>query len=88
MTHEPLIRKGGVYFVKAPMVHACVRADGCTDKTREHNLMGDQKSDVYKQTGSQKTLECNPTGDQKSHECMSNSAEKTQEKSLMGESEK
>ena len=26
--HEPLISKGGVYFVKAKMVNACVRADG------------------------------------------------------------
>ena len=32
--HEPLIRKGGVYFVKAQTVNACVRADGCTEKTR------------------------------------------------------
>ena len=40
--HEPLIRRGGVYFVKAQTVNACVRADGCTDKTREYNLMGDQ----------------------------------------------
>ena len=38
--HEPLIRKGGVYFVKAQTVNACVRADGCTEKTREYNLMG------------------------------------------------
>ena len=30
--HEPLIRKGGVYFVKAQTVNACVRADGCTEK--------------------------------------------------------
>ena len=28
--HEPLIRKSGVYFVKAHTVNACVRADGCT----------------------------------------------------------
>ena len=42
--HEPLIRKGGVYFVKAQTVNACVRADGCTEKTREYNLMGDQKN--------------------------------------------
>ena len=41
--HEPLIRKGGVYFVKAQTVNAWVLADGCTDKTREYNLMGDQK---------------------------------------------
>ena len=30
--HEPLIRKGGVYFVKVQTVNACVRADGCTRK--------------------------------------------------------
>ena len=41
--HEPLIRKGGVYFVKAQTVNACVRADGCTEKTREYNLMDSQK---------------------------------------------
>ena len=38
--HEPLIRKNGVHFVKAQTVNACVRADGCTEKTREYNLMG------------------------------------------------
>ena len=37
--HEPPIRKGGVYFVKAQTVNSCVRADGCTEKTREYNLM-------------------------------------------------
>ena len=46
--HEPLIRKNGVYFVKAQTVNACVRADGCTEKTREYNLMGDQKTDAFK----------------------------------------
>ena len=30
--HEPLIRKGGVYFVKVQTVNACVRADGYTEK--------------------------------------------------------
>ena len=29
--HEPLIRKGGVYFVKAQTVNACVRTDGCSE---------------------------------------------------------
>ena len=51
--HEPLIRKIGVYFVKAQTVNACVRTDGCTDKTREYNLMGDQKN-VYKPTDARK----------------------------------
>ena len=30
--HEPLIRRVGVYFVKAQTVNACVPADGCTKK--------------------------------------------------------
>ena len=55
--HEPLIRKGGVHFVKAQTVNACVRADGCTEKTREYNLTGDQKSHEYMSTGAQKTHE-------------------------------
>ena len=53
--HEPLIRRGGVYFVKTQTVNACVRADGCTEKTREYNLMGDQKIDAYELMDSQKT---------------------------------
>ena len=52
--HEPPIRKGGVYFVKAQTVNACVRADECTEKTREYNLMGDQKIDAYELMDSQK----------------------------------
>ena len=51
--HEPLIRKGGVYFVKAQTVNAWVLADGCTNKTREYNLMGDQKTDEYEPMGAQ-----------------------------------
>ena len=31
--HEPLIRKGGVYFVKAQTVNACVRADGFSENS-------------------------------------------------------
>ena len=53
--HEPLIRKGGVYFVKAQTVNACVRADGCTEKTRQYKLMDSQKTDVYELMDSQKT---------------------------------
>ena len=53
--HEPLIRKGGVYFVKAQTVNACVRADGCTEKTREYKLMDSQKTDAYELMDSQKT---------------------------------
>ena len=50
--HEPLIRTSGVYFVKAQTVNACVRADGSTEKTREYNLKGEQKTDEYEITGS------------------------------------
>ena len=63
--HEPLIRKGGVYFVKAQTVNACVRADGCTEKTREYNPMGAQKTGEYELMDSQKTREYNPMGAQK-----------------------
>ena len=55
--HEPLIRKGGVYIVKAQTVNACVRADGCTEKTREYNLMGDQKTREYEVKGAQKNID-------------------------------
>ena len=53
--HEPLIRKGGVYFVKAQTVNACVRADGCTEKTDAYKLTDSQKTDAYKLTDSRKT---------------------------------
>ena len=53
--HEPLIRKSGVYFVKAQTVNACVRADGCIEKTREYKLMDSQKTEAYQLTDSQKT---------------------------------
>ena len=47
-------------------MNACVRADGCTDKTREYNLMGAQKiGDEYELTGSQKTREYELKGAQK-----------------------
>ena len=36
-------RKSGVYFDKAQTVNACVRADGCTEKTREYEVTGAQK---------------------------------------------
>ena len=55
--HEPLIRKGGVYFVKAQTVNACVRADGCTEKTREYKLTDSQKTDTSKMTDSQKKID-------------------------------
>ena len=53
--HEPLIRKGGLYFVKAQTVNACVRAGGCTEKTREYKLRDSQKTDACKLTDSRKT---------------------------------
>ena len=53
--HEPLIRKGGVYFVKAQTVNACVRADGCTEKTDVYKLTDSQQTDAYKLTDSRKT---------------------------------
>ena len=52
--YESLIRKGDVYFVKAQTVNACVRADGCTEKTREYKLTDSQKTDAYKLMDSQK----------------------------------
>ena len=82
--HEPLVRKGGVYFVKAQTVNACVRADGCTKKTREYNLMRDQKM-ILRGDGSQKTREYNLTGDQKSHEYTSTGARTTREHNLTGD---
>ena len=63
--HEPLIRKGGVYFVKAQTVNACVRGDECTEKIHEYNLMGDQKNRAYELTDSQKTDACKLTDSQK-----------------------
>ena len=84
--HEPLIRKGGVYFVKAQTVNACVRADGCSEKTREHNLTVDQKNHDYKPTGSQKTREYNLMGDQKNHDYKPTGSQKTCEYNLMSTS--
>ena len=66
--HEPLIRTGGVYFVKAQTVNACVRTNGCTEKTREYNLMGDQKNCEFNLMGDQKNREYNLMGDQKTRE--------------------
>ena len=66
---EPLIRKGGVYFVKAQTVNACVRADGCTEKTHEYKLTDSQKTDACKLTDSQKTDACKLTDSQKTDAC-------------------
>ena len=54
--HEPLIKKIGVYFVKAQTVNACVRADGYTEKTNAYELMDSRKTVAYKQTDSRKTV--------------------------------
>ena len=53
--HEPLIRKGGVYFVKVQTVNSCVRADGCTEKTDAYKLTDSRKTDAYKLMDSRKT---------------------------------
>ena len=79
--HEPLIRKGGVYFVKAQTVNACVRADGCTEKTREYKLMDSQKklmrtsswiqkTDAYKLTDSQKKTDAHELMDSQKNWCV------------------
>ena len=81
--HEPLIRKGGVYFVKAQTVNACVRADGCTEKTREYNLMGDQENRAYELMDSQKTREYNHMGAQKTDEYELMDSPKTREYNQM-----
>ena len=62
---EPLIRKGGVYFVKAQTVNACVRADECTRKTDAYKLTDSQKTDAYKLMDSRKTDAYKPTDSQK-----------------------
>ena len=55
MNHEPLIRKGGVYVVKAQTVNACVRDDGCKEKTDVYKLTDSRKTDAYELTDSRKT---------------------------------
>ena len=62
--HEPLIRKSGVYFVKAQTVNACVRA-GCTEKIDAYKLTDSLKTDAYKLTDSQKTDVYEPMDSQK-----------------------
>ena len=52
--HEPLIRKGGVYFVKAQTVNACVRVDGYTEKIDAYKLTDSRKTDAYRLMDSQK----------------------------------
>ena len=49
--HEPLIRRGGVYFVKVQTVNVCVRADGCTEKTDVYKLTDSQKTDALQVDG-------------------------------------
>ena len=87
--HEPLIRKGGVYFVKAPTVNTCVRADGCTEKTREYNQMDSHKIDAYKRMDSQKTREYQMTGAQKkTHAYKLMDSQKTREYEMTGAQKK
>ena len=53
--NEPLMREGGVYFVKVQTVNACERADGCTEKIDAYKLTDSRKTDAYKLTDSRKT---------------------------------
>ena len=53
--HGPLIRKGGVYFVKVQTVNAGVRADGCTEKIDAYKLTDSRKTDANKLMDSRKT---------------------------------
>ena len=82
--HEPLIRKGEVYFVQAQTVNASVRVDECTEKTHEYNLMGDQKTDEYELMDSQKTREYNLMGAQKIDEYELMDSQKNREYEMTG----
>ena len=73
--HEPLIRKSGVYFVKAQTVNACVRA-GCTEKIDAYKLTDSLKTDAYKLTDSQKTDVYEPMDSQKTREYKMTGAQK------------
>ena len=89
--HEPLIRKGGVYFNKAQTVNACVRADGYTEKTDAYDLMDSQKTDTYKLTDSQrKTDEYKLTDSQKKTDAykLTDSQRKTDAYKLMDSQKK
>ena len=66
--HEPLIRKGGVYFVEAQTVNACVRVDGYTEKIDAYKLTDSRKTDAYRLTDAQKSREYEMTDAQKSRE--------------------
>ena len=76
--HEPLIRNGSVYFVKAQTVNVCVRADGYTEKTDAYELMDSRKIDAYKMTSALKKKGdvYKMTGAQKIHEYEMTSAQK------------
>ena len=75
--HDPLIRKGGVYFVKAQTVNACVRGDEWTEKIHEYNLMGDQKNRAYELMDSQKTDAYELMDSQKTDACKLTDSQKT-----------
>ena len=69
--HEPLIRKGGVYFVKA-------RERTSAQKIDEYEMTGAQKIDEYEMTGAQKkkTDADKPMDSQKIDECEMTGAQK------------
>ena len=81
--HEPLIRKGGVYFVKVQTVNACVRADGCTEKTDAYELTDSRKTDAYELTDSRKTDAYELTDSQKTDAYKLTDSRKTDAYKLM-----
>ena len=66
-------------------MNASERDDGCTEKTREYNLTGDQKSHEYESMDPQKTLEYNLEGAQKIDASKMTGAEKTREYNQTGD---
>ena len=86
--HEPLIRKGGVYFVKAQTVNACVRADGDTEKTEAYKLTDSQKTEAYKLTDSQKTEAYKLTDSQKTEAYKLTDSQKKTEAHKLTDSQK
>ena len=86
--HEPLIGKGGVYIVKAQTLNACVRADGCTEKTDAYEMTSAQKIDAYEMTSAQKSREYEMTTAQKSREYGMTTAQKSREYEVMGAQKK
>ena len=54
--HEPLTRKKWC-VLRQGADGECMRTGGCTEKTREYNLMGDQKTGEYEVTGARKKID-------------------------------